>query len=79
LDDRFVAGLAAATMAGLSPAMAQDQQTEQMRLHRHAPLRGVVTAGRGQIYRQCTDWHVIEHRASGDTVVPRIQCWWAQQ
>jgi hypothetical protein len=71
-----IVGLAAA-MAGPSPAMAQDQQTDQTPVHRHAPLRGVVTAGQGQSYRQCTDWHVIEHRVTGDTIVPRIQCRWA--
>jgi hypothetical protein len=71
-----VVGFAAA-MAEPSLAIAKDPQTDQPRFHRHAPLRGVVTAGRGQFFRQCADWHVIEHRATGDTVVPRMQCWWA--
>jgi hypothetical protein len=68
-----VFGLAAA-LAGSSPGFAQDRP-DGPRLHRRPPLRVDVTPG--QLYRQCTDWHVIEHRATGDTVVPRTWCRWA--
>jgi hypothetical protein len=64
----------AALLAGPSLAAAQDQ-SDRARLHRRPPLRVDVTPGR--LYRQCTDWHVIEHRETGDTVVPRSRCWWA--
>jgi len=71
----------AAYLAGLvvllasPPGQAQDAQG-QAKLHRRAPLRIEVTPS-ARLYRQCTDWHVIEHRATGDTVVPRSRCWWA--
>jgi hypothetical protein len=65
----------AAVLGGSSLAVAQDQ-ADRGRLYRHAPLRVDVTPA-GRLYRQCTDWHVIEHRATGDTVVPRTRCWWA--
>lgn len=72
-----MAGLTMADLTWPSPAAAQDQ-TDRPRLHRRPPLRVHVTPGvSGRLYRECTDWHVIEHRATGDTVVPRIRCWWA--
>ena len=58
-------------------ASAQDAQG-RAKLLRRGPLR-VEVAPSGRLYRQCTDWHVIEHRATGDTVVPRARCWWALQ
>jgi len=57
------------------PALAQDTQARAT-VHRRAPLR-IEVAPAGRLYRQCTDWHVIEHRATGDTVVPRAKCRWA--
>ncbi len=65
----------AAVLGGSLPGVAQDQ-ADRGRLYRRAPLRVDVTPV-GRLYRQCTDWHVIEHRATGDTVVPRTRCWWA--
>jgi len=68
--------LGLAVWLGGSPlAFAQDAP-DRARLHRRAPLRIEVTPS-GRLYRQCTDWHVIEHRPTGDTVVPRMRCWWA--
>jgi hypothetical protein len=69
-------GLAAALAAlgALSPASAQEGSTRAAP-HRRPPLRIEITPTR-KVQRQCADWHVIEHRASGDTVVPRSQCWW---
>jgi hypothetical protein len=64
-----------AVLGGSALASAQDQP-DRARFHRHPPLRVDITPG-GRLYRQCTDWHVIEHRATGDTVVPRSRCWWA--
>ena len=65
----------AALLGGSLPASAQDG-LDRARLHRRAPLRIEVTPP-GRLYRQCVDRHVIEHRAAGDTVVPRTRCWWA--
>jgi hypothetical protein len=65
----------AALFGGSVPASAQDAP-DRAKLHRHAPLRIVVTPSE-RLYRQCVDWHVIEHRPAGDTVVPRTRCWWA--
>jgi hypothetical protein len=61
--------------AAAPPALAQDGQG-QVRPQRRAPLRVDVTPS-GRLYRQCTDWHVIERRPAGDTVVPRSRCVWA--
>ena len=72
----YVVGLAV-LLAVSPPALAQDAQG-RAGLHRHAPLRIEVTPS-ARLYRQCTDWHVIEHRATGDTVVPRARCRWALQ
>jgi hypothetical protein len=67
-------GFAAALAALGSPAQAQEQERSP-RAPRRPPLRIEITPAR-QIQRQCVDWHVIERRASGDTVVPRTHCWW---
>jgi hypothetical protein len=69
----YAAGLA--VLLAVAPALAQDAQGRPIS-HRRAPLRIEVTPS-ARLYRQCTDWHVIEHRATGDTVVPRSRCWWA--
>jgi len=72
----YAAGLAV-LLAVVPPALAQDAQGRPIS-HRRAPLRIEVTPS-ARLNRQCTDWHVIEHRATGDTVVPRARCWWALQ
>lgn len=69
-----VVGLAV-WLAAPPTILAQDAQG-RVKLQRRAPLRIDVTPS-ARLYRQCTDWHVIEHRASGDTVVPRERCRWA--
>jgi hypothetical protein len=72
----IVIGLAAALAALGAPAPAPAQEgTTRAEPHRRPPLRIVITPSR-QVQRQCADWHVIERRASGDTVVPRSHCWW---
>jgi hypothetical protein len=48
----------------------------QVRPPRRPPLRIEIVPS-AQLYRQCVDWHVIEHRATGDTVVPQTRCRWA--
>jgi len=68
-------GLAMLLASVTPPALAQDTQGRVKQL-RHAPLR-IEVAPSGRLYRQCADRHVIEHRATGDTVVPRTRCWWA--
>jgi hypothetical protein len=64
----------AALLSGPPAVRAQDPP-DRAKLHRRAPLRVEVTPSR--LYRQCTDWLVVEHRATGDTIVPRMQCRWA--
>lgn len=66
----------AALLGGPLPVLAQDSPT-RAKLHRRVPLRVDVTPSR--LYRQCTDELVIEHRATGDTIVPRMRCRWAVQ
>lgn len=72
------AGVAVATvLAGASLAAAQtSRETAPVRVKRHAPLR-VEVAPVGRLYRQCVDHPVVEHRPSGDTVVPAFSCRWA--
>jgi len=70
-------GLAVLLASVAPPALAQDTQG-RAKLHRRVPLR-IEVAPTGRLYRQCTDWHVIEHRATGDTIVPRARCWWASR
>jgi hypothetical protein len=65
-----------AVLLGASAAAFAQDAPDRARLQRRPPLRIEVTPS-GRLYRQCTDWHVIEHRPSGDTVVPRTRCWWA--
>jgi hypothetical protein len=67
--------LVLAALVGGPPAVRAQDSPDRAKLHRRAPLRVEVTPSR--LYRQCTDWYVIEHRATGDTVVPRTQCRWA--
>jgi len=66
----------AALLCGSLAGLAQDRP-DRARPHRRAPLQVEVTPSR--LYRQCTDWYVIEHRPAGDTVVPRMRCRWAVQ
>jgi hypothetical protein len=71
----YAAGLGVLLASTTLPALAQDPQG-RTQLHRRPPLRIEVTPS-GRLYRQCVDTHVIEHRYTGDTVVPRSRCWWA--
>ena len=59
---------------GLSTFTAA-QDTSPPRVHR-PPLRIEIEPQRRMV-RECRDWHVIEHRLTGDTIVPRTRCWWS--
>jgi hypothetical protein len=77
-----------AVLAGTSVTTARELQDpefpvqqpapDRTRVHRHAPLRVYVTPA-GRYYRQCIDHPVVEHRATGDTVVPWFTCRWIAQ
>ena len=56
----------------LVPARAQQQVP---RANPRPPLR-IEIVPRG-FYRQCVDWHDVEHRPTGDVIVPRTRCRWA--
>jgi hypothetical protein len=45
---------------------------------RRGPLRLQVSPPGGEYYRHCIGGYAVEHRATGDTIVPRLQCWWAR-
>jgi hypothetical protein len=64
-----------AAMGSSSMACAQNRP-ERTRPHRHAALR-VDVAPAGRLYRACIDHPVVEHRPTGDTVVPWFSCRWA--
>jgi hypothetical protein len=65
--------LASIASAGAQNAPAGAEESPA-RVHRRPPLRVEVTPP--QYYRECVDKYVIEHRATGDTVVPRTYCRW---
>jgi len=44
---------------------------------RQTPRR-IEGAATEDFYRHCVGGYAIEHRATGDTVVPRLRCWWAR-
>jgi hypothetical protein len=64
-----------AVVLAASPLASAQDAPDRVRLHRRPPLRVDIVPHR--MFRQCTDWLAVEHRATGDTVVPRTQCWWA--
>jgi hypothetical protein len=43
--------------------------------YRRARTRILIYPAR-PLYRQCVDWYAVERRATGDTVVPHMQCHW---
>jgi len=65
-----------AAMAGSSIACAQSRP-DRAAPHRHAAPLHVDVAPAGRLYRACIDHPVVEHRATGDTVVPWFSCRWA--
>jgi hypothetical protein len=44
---------------------------------RQTPPR-IEGAATEDTYRHCVGGYAIEHRATGDTIVPRLRCWWAR-
>jgi hypothetical protein len=61
--------------AAFSTFAAAQDDTPRPRLHR-PPLRLEIVPQQ-RLVRECRDWHVIEHRLTGDTIVPRTRCRWA--
>jgi hypothetical protein len=68
-------GLAAVAASQSAFAQTQDEPVRP-RPYRRPPLRLEVVPP-SQLYRQCTDWYVIEPRAAGPTIVPQMRCRWA--
>ena len=73
----LAAAVALAAAGAPAPASAQESSV-RTGLQRRPPLRIVVTPSR-PVQRQCVDWHVIERRATGNTVVPQMRCWWVSR
>jgi hypothetical protein len=71
-------------LAGMpAPASAQLADRQIDRGPRvHPPPRQTLPRTEGaateDYYRHCVGGYAIEHRATGDTVVPRLRCWWAR-
>ncbi len=72
-----LAGLATFALS-TGPASAQDSgvRNRPTQISSRVRPRIVVTPSQ-RLYRQCVDVYVIEHRLTGDTVVPNMRCWWA--
>jgi hypothetical protein len=62
-----------------APAQPADRLTDPS-LRTKPPPRQTPprTAVPEDYYRHCVGGYAIEHRATGDTVVPRLRCWWAR-
>jgi hypothetical protein len=75
---KWVTGCALALVAvtGASSMACAQTRPDRARPPRHAALR-VDVAPAGRLYRECIDRPVVEHRATGDTVVPWFSCRWA--
>jgi hypothetical protein len=65
---------AAASAQGLTTPTTTAEPSPRVRPVR-ARTRIDVTLSR-PLYRQCVDWLAVEHRPSGDTIVPQTRCWW---
>jgi hypothetical protein len=66
-------GAASAQSAGASAT----ERTSQQRVRPARTRPRIVITPRARVYRHCVDRYVIERRATGDTVVPDMRCWWA--
>jgi hypothetical protein len=77
-----LAGLAAIALWA-APAAAQDAGRDSgVRADRSGVTQQrvrprIVVRPTGRPVRECVDVYVIEHRATGDTVVPDMRCRWA--
>ena len=70
---------AAAETTMVRSAAPSTDVSAQRRYRRVPPRVTVYPIYRPRLlYRQCTDWYVVEARATGPTVVPRIRCWWVR-
>jgi hypothetical protein len=68
--------IAAALILMVMPADARSAgPTLHARPPLHRPLHIEVAPSRLQ--RHCDGGYALEHRASGDTIVPWMRCWWA--
>jgi hypothetical protein len=72
---RSMTGFAVFVLAAAGFSTLAAAQDERPRVAR-PPLRIEIEPQRRMV-RECRDWHVIEHRLTGDTIVPRTRCWWA--
>jgi hypothetical protein len=69
--------IAAALTLMVAPAGAQSQgPVPRGRPLLHRPLR-IEVSPPPRLARHCIGGYALEHRASGDTIVPRMRCWWA--
>jgi hypothetical protein len=68
---------AAAAMAAALAFLCVSAQGQERtaRPKRRPPLRIEIVPR--QFYRQCVDWYDVEHRPTGDTIVPRMRCRWS--
>jgi hypothetical protein len=41
------------------------------------PRARIFTRSYARLYRQCTDGYAVEARATGPTIVPYMNCYWA--
>jgi hypothetical protein len=73
--------IAVAGMPVLAPAQPADRAIDRAPRTKPSPRQTpprTEGAATEDYYRHCVGGYAIEHRASGDTVVPRLRCWWAR-
>jgi hypothetical protein len=65
-------------LAQTPPAGAETEASQRAKPPlRRGPLRLQVSPPT-EYYRHCIGGYAVEHRGTGDTIVPRLQCWWAR-
>ena len=60
-----------------SAGTAASERSSQQRVRPARVRPRIVITPAARPYRRCVDEYVIERRATGDTVVPNMRCWWA--
>jgi hypothetical protein len=73
--------IALAGMPAPTTAQPADRQIERAPRAKPPPRQTLPRTGGAateDYYRHCVGGYAIEHRATGDTVVPRLRCWWAR-
>jgi hypothetical protein len=73
----FIASAGSACAQGAAVGNSATELSSQQRLRPVRTRARIVVTPSPRVYRRCLDWYAVERRATGDTVVPNMRCWWA--